>query len=176
MFGFNPQQVTQQVTDGAQQMVQQAGGGLFSRFGSMLSGGFSGIIGGALTWGPLLFVLQSTGAIRPIANAIGGEELAERVASLGQTGDGVDNIGRRVAAVAAMGAAMGAAGGATRGLVMGPPREGSNGGLGAVVGIGGALVAAAVMMRSQSGGSERPESESPTSAPPAPAAEAGRGQ
>ena len=148
MFGlFNGpravEQVQQQVQQGAQQLVADAGNGLFSRAKAMVTGFFGGIIGGAMKWGIPIFILQATGAARPIAQALGGDELANTVANFGVTDQGVDSIARRALVSAGLGAAMGAAGGAGSGLING---NGDKSLGGSIVGIGMSLVAAAVVV------------------------------
>ncbi len=136
--------IQDQVTEGAQNMVNEAGQGLLGRSMGMVKGFFGGIFSGTLFWGAAVFALQATGLARPIANAIGGEELANTVARFGVTDQGVDNIGRRLAVSAAIGAAMGGAGGAVRGALS--DKDGGTGIVGNVVGIGMSLVAAAVVV------------------------------
>jgi hypothetical protein len=142
--------IVEQVSDGAENAVREAGQSLLGRSMGMVKGAFGGLFSGTLIWGGIAFALQATGLIRPIANAIGGEELVQTVSRFGLTDQGVDNIGRRLAVSAGIGALMGSAGGAASGLLSNP--QGETGLMGKVVGIGTALVAAAVVVGSVKNG------------------------
>lgn len=154
-----------------ERLMRDAGVGLFGRAKNMVTGFFGGIFGGGLFWTGVTFLLQSTGAARPIAHALGGEEMANAVANMGGRGDPAHpngDIGQRLINSAIIGAAMGGAGGAAKGLVNGDGRSGL---IDNVVGIGASLVAAAVVVGAVKDGRINLPGGTPAAGSPRPAAE-----
>lgn len=167
----------EQVTEGARQLAEDAGNGLFSRSAAMVRGFFSGGLRGVFTFGVPLFILQFfPDAVRPITQAIGGDDLTRTVANLGTTDEGGDNLARRALMTAGIGAALGAAGGAGAGLING---NGDRSLGGSVVGIGMSLVAAAVVIGAVKNGNltdNREVARSDSALPPRPANAQGQSQ
>lgn len=151
----------------------QVASGFFGRAKGMVSGLFGGALKGGLFWGSIIFIAQATGLAGPIAKMIGGDELAAKVANWGKTADGVDNVGQRILISAGLGAAMGGAGGAAKGLL-----TPSGGAIGDVIGLGMALVTAAVVVgtavnHNETGGAPRAGAPVPARPPAPPAARPG---
>ncbi len=73
-----------------------------------ISGALGGAFNGALWFGGFFFLLQATGLMRPIALAIGGQPLVDKIASLDKNNDGTTNIGTEIMNSALLGAGLGA--------------------------------------------------------------------
>lgn len=145
LFNFRPRQAVQQAQDGAEQMVRDTGNGMFSHIKGFVKGVFN--LPKIIPWmlGSTGVMLLAPNLAGSIAKAVGGEEAGEALERLGTNDQGVQNIGQRIAAAAAMGGAVGAAFNGGAGLIAGDAQEnGKGGGLGGALGGFAAVAAVAI--------------------------------